>query len=122
MFQRIKRSKNPTHFAKYKKIRNNVTTMLQTAKQNYFDSLTFANNKQFWEIVKLVNKQEGSIPVLSQDNVNAVTDEEKSNMLNTYFSKCWNYSEHPITDRLERDYIEGDVTCPDCFSLHDTQD
>ena len=34
-------------------------------------------------------------------------------MLNTYFSKCWNYSEHPLTDPLERDYVEGDATCPD---------
>ena len=109
MFQRAKRSKNPTHFTKYKKIRNDVTMMLRTAKQKYFDSLTSANNKQFWKTVKLVNKQEGSIPALSQDNINAVTDEEKSNMLNTYFSKCWNYSEHP----LERDYVEGDATCPD---------
>ena len=87
--------------------------MLRTAKQKYFDSFTSANNKQFWKTVKLVNKQEGSIPALSQENVNAVTDEEKSNMLNTYFSKCWNYSEHPLTDPLERDYVEGDATCPD---------
>ena len=87
--------------------------MLRTAKQKYFDSFTSANNKQFWKTVKLVNKQEGSIPALSQENVNAVTDEEKSNMLNTYFSKCWNYSEHPLTDPLERDYVEGDATSPD---------
>jgi len=36
-------------------------------------------------MVKLVNKQQES---LSHDNVDAVTDEEKSNMLNSYFSKC----------------------------------
>ena len=87
MFQRAKRSKNPTHFAKYKEIRNDVTMVLRTAKQKYFDSLTSANSKQFWKTVKLVNKQEGSIPTLSQDNVNAGTDEEISNMLNTYFFK-----------------------------------
>ena len=38
-------------------------------------------------------------------------------MLNSYCSKCWNYSDHPLTDPLERDYIamyiEGDATCPD---------
>ena len=61
--------------------------VLRTAKQKYFDSLTSANSKQFWKTVKLVNKQEGSISALSQDNVNAVTDEEISNMLNTYFFK-----------------------------------
>ena len=53
MFPRAKRSKNPTHFAKYKKIRNNVTTMLRSAKQSYFNSLTSANSKQFWKTVNL---------------------------------------------------------------------
>ncbi len=110
MFQRAKRSKNPTHFAKYKKIRNYVTTMLRTAKQNYFDSLTSANSKKFWKTVKL---EEGSIPVLSQDNVNTVSDEETSNMLNSYFSKCWNYSEPQLTDPPARDYVEDDATHPD---------
>ena len=85
MFLRAKRSKNPTHFAKYKKIRNNVTTMLRSAKQSYFNSLTSANSKQFWKTVKLVNKQQETIPVLSQDKINAITDKKKSNMLNSYF-------------------------------------
>ena len=110
MFLRAKRSKNPTHFAKYKKIRNDVTAMLRSAKQNYFNSLTSANSKQFWKTVRLVNKQRETIPVLSQDNTNAITDEEKSNMLNSYFSKCWNHSEPPLTDPLECNYEE---TCPD---------
>ena len=104
MFLRAKQSKNPTHFAKYKKIRNNVTTMLRSAKQRYFNSLTSANSKQFWKTVKLVNKQQETIPVLSQDNINAITDKEKSNMLNSYFSKCWNHSEPPLTDLLEGNY------------------
>ena len=110
MFLRAKRSKNPTHFAKYKKIRNNVTTMLRSAKQRYFNSLTSANSKQFWKTVKLVNKQQETIPVLSQDNIKAITDKEKSNMLNSYFSKCWNHSEPPLIDLLESNYEE---TCPD---------
>ena len=110
MFLRAKRNKNPTHFAKYKKIRNDVTTMLRSAKQNYFNSLTSANSKQFWKTVKLVNKQQETIPVLSQDNINAITDEEKSSMLNTYFANCWNHSEPPLTDPLECNYEE---TCPD---------
>ena len=84
--------------------------MLWSAKQNYFNSLTSANSKQFWKTVKLVNKQQETIPVLSQDNTNAITDEEKSNMLNSYFSKCWNHSEPPLTDPLECNYEE---TCPD---------
>ncbi len=34
-------------------------------------------------------------------------------MLNNYFSKCWDYSEPPLTDPPERDYVENDVTYPD---------
>ncbi len=113
MFQIAKRSENPTDFAKCKEIRNDVTTMLRTAKQSYFDSLTSASSKQVWKMVKLVNKQEGSIPVLSKDNVNAVKDEGKCNMLNSCFSKCWNYSEPPLIDPPERDYVEDDATYPD---------
>ena len=81
--------------------------MLRSA---YFNSLTSANSKQFWKTVKLVNKQQETIPVLSQDNINAITDKEKSNMLNSYFSKRWNHSEPPLADPLEGNYEE---TCPD---------
>ena len=83
MFLRAKRSKNSTHFAKYMKIRNEVTMMLPAAK--LFNTLTSANSKQFWKTVKLVNKRQESIPTFSHDNGDAVTDEEKSNMLNSYF-------------------------------------
>ena len=81
--------------------------MLRSA---YFNSLTSANNKQLWKTVKLVNKQQETIPVLSQGNINAITDKEKSNMLNSYFSKCWDHSEPPLADPLEGNYEE---TCPD---------
>ena len=75
------RAKTPVHFARYKEIRNKVTMMLRTAKCNYFNSLSSANCKQFWKTVELVNQKQESFPVLSQDNINAVTDEEKANML-----------------------------------------
>jgi len=41
------------------------------------------------------------------------TDEEKSNMLNSYFSKCWNHSEPPLTDSLEDSYVQCDEVCLD---------
>jgi len=50
--------------------------MLRAAKQNYFNTLTSANSKQFWKMVKVVNKQQESIPTLSHVNVDAVTDEQ----------------------------------------------
>jgi len=41
------------------------------------------------------------------------TDEEKSNMLNSYFSKWWDRSEPPLTDSLGDSYVECDETCSD---------
>ena len=113
IFLTAKRKKNPSHLAKYKKNRNKVTVMLRAAKNNYFNSLTSANSKQFWKIVKLVNKQQEPIPTLSQDGVNAVTDEDKSNMLNKYFSMCWNHAEPPLTDPPDIDCAECGEICPD---------
>ena len=63
-----------------------------------FDSLSTASNKQFWKTVKLLNKQQVLIPTLKQDGVSADTDEEKSNMLNEYFSECWNHSAPPLSE------------------------
>ena len=113
IFLTAKRKKNPSHLEKYKKIRNKVTVMLRAAKNNCFNSLTSANSKQFWKIVKLVNKQQEPISTLSQDGVNAVTDEDKSNMLNNYFSMCWNHAEPPLTDPPDIDCAECDEICPD---------
>jgi len=111
---KLKRSKNPTHFAKYTKIRNEVTMILRTAKQNYFNVLTSANSKQFWKTAKLVNIQQQSIPTLNQGNVDdVILMRKKSNMLNSYFSKCWNRSEPPLTDSLGDSYAECDETCSD---------
>ena len=56
-----------------------------------------------------MDKQQETIPVLSQDNINAITDKEKSNMLNSYFSNCWNHSELPLTNPLEDNYEQN---CP----------
>jgi len=88
MFLRAKRSKNPTDFAKCKKIRNEVTMMLRAAKQNYLNTLMSANSKKFWKMFKLVNKQQ---ELLSHDNVDAVTDEEKS-ITKGHFPKLWKVS------------------------------
>ena len=59
--------------------------MLWSGKQKYFDSLSTAGNKQFCKTVKLLNKQQVSIPTLNQDGVSADTDKEKSDILNEYF-------------------------------------
>lgn len=112
MFQRAKRTKDPSLLGRYKKMRNKVLNMLRSAKQNYFNSLSTAKNKQFWKIVKLVSGQQSLVPTLSQDNTQATTDRDKANMLNEFFSKCWNYSEPPLCDPPRSESVQHG-NCPD---------
>ena len=119
LFQGAKRTADPARFNKYKRMRNKVTAMLRSAKQKYFDSLSTAGNKKFWKTVKLLNKQQVSIPTLQEDGVSAVTDEEKSNMLNEYFSKCWNHSEPPLSDSFANDPVEQDDSTVDLLCSTD---
>ena len=72
--------------------------MLQDAKQQYFNSLSSSSSKKFWKTVKLLRKKGVSIPTLNADNgITAVTDEEKSSMLNYYFSRYCNRSQPPLS-------------------------
>ena len=93
--------------------------MLQDAKQQYFNSLSSSSSKKFWKTVKLVSKKEVSIPTLNADDgITAVTDEEKSSMLNYYFSRCWNRSQPPLSEYFMNDTEEvGDSS--DLFSSTD---
>ena len=73
--------------------------MLQDAKQQYFNSLSSSSSKKFWKTVKLLSKKEVSITTLNADDgITAITDEEKSSMLNYYFSRCWNRSQPPLSE------------------------
>ena len=113
MFQRAKRSRNPSHLDKYKRMRNRVTAMLRAAKNNYFNSITSASSKRFWKMVKLVNKKQELIPTLTEDEAIAATDKEKSDMLNTYFAKCWNHSEPPLSSTFGYVRTDHRDICPD---------
>ena len=56
---------------------------MREEKLKYFNTTLFgANCKTFWKMVKFLNKQEESLPALHGDNIKAVKDKEKLNMLN----------------------------------------
>ena len=105
IFRKAKKSKLTSHFTKYRRLRNEVTSMLRLAKQKYFSSLMFADTKKFWKTVKVVKKQKDSIPALHEGAIHATTDADKANMLNNYFSRCWNYSEPQLSE--PSDYPES---------------
>ena len=56
---------------------------MREEKLKYFNTTLFgANCKTFLKMVKFLNKQEESLPALHDDNIKAVKDKEKLNMLN----------------------------------------
>ena len=57
----------------------------------------FAYADMFWKSVKILNKQNSSIPVQSKDSNVYSTDQEKADVLNSFFCKNFNYSISPIT-------------------------
>ena len=115
LLRKAKKSKHRVDFTKYKRMRNKVINHLRTAKQRHFSSLLTTDTKTFWKTVKSINKQQVTIPALKQDSVHAVTDTEKSNMLNNYFSKCWNSKEPPLTESLDIYPTNQHEDCPDDY-------
>ena len=52
---------------------------MREEKLKYFNTTLFGAN---WKMVKFLNKQQESLPALHDDNIKAVKDKEKLNMLN----------------------------------------
>ena len=112
LFKRARSSGRRDHVEKYKRMRNRVMTMLRNGKKLFFQNLNPHNNKQFWKAMKYLRKQTSSIPNLSYNNVVSSMDQEKANMLNDYFSKCFNRSQPSLqtTDCLNYPLADD---CPD---------
>ena len=73
----------PTYvlFERYKKLCNRVTTQSRSAKTSFFRQINPCDTKKFWKSVTYLNKNQSSIPVLSQGNTLACTDSEKADIL-----------------------------------------
>ena len=80
LFQKAKRSKEISHFAQYKEVRNRVVNFVRSGRHQYFNSLASADNKIFWKSVKLLNKNRESIPTVQQGDCIASSGKEKADM------------------------------------------
>ena len=100
-YRKAKKSNDPSQFALYKTLRNKVVEMLRSAKRYYFNSLSPSNSKHFGKSVKLLKKQPTQIPSLYYGKSEATTSNEKAEMLNSFFTKCWNYSVAPLHEILK---------------------
>ena len=94
-FKQFKRTSDNHYWDKYKCIRNKIVSDIRKSKNDYFDKLNAllstetTNGKLFWKTSKQllnVEKSSSSIPTLVLNNEYAEDDNQKANMLNTYFT------------------------------------
>ena len=94
-----KQGKLSGDLSKYRLQRNMVTSELRIARQNFFRKINPKRPKEFWRAVKYLNKQQSSIPTLTdEDGVEATSASQKADMLNSFFSKYFNHRSAPLRD------------------------
>lgn len=100
LFKKSKQTGDEGSFLKYKTLRNKIVRDLRKAKQAFFSNLQPNNSKQFWRTVRQISTTRTTIPVLSSstnEQLSATTSSEKSNLLNNYFSDCFNIQVQPLS-------------------------
>ena len=91
-----------------------MTCELHCAKRSYFQKLNPKNPKEFWKAIKYLSKKQSSIPILTdEDGKEAATGLQKADMLNSFFSKCFNPSSTPLKDWSESDILPDPGELPD---------
>ena len=75
----------------FKKLRNKVVAKLRHAKRTFFGNLHPHNPKEFWKVVKSLNRKQSIIPMLRNGDIIAASNLEKAN-LNTSLVKNFNHS------------------------------
>ena len=86
-----------TSLQAYKHARNRVTSQLRQAKKEYFCNLNTSSTKQFWKTIKVLNKQGASIGSLTHGDTTCMSNEDKADAFNVFFSSCSNSSCPPIS-------------------------
>ena len=111
--QAARKSGKPEHHSKFRKLRNKVVKLLRNAKSLYFQRLNPKNKKQFWKVVKYLNKQQSMIPTLHYQDTTAETNSEKATLLNCFFSTCFNRDIPPFSPADIGQHTVQFDSCPD---------
>ena len=81
---------------KYRKVRNRNVSMLCESKLIYFQKLGMCNQK-FWKAVKLLNKQDSSIPkLIDSSGSTGASNSGKASLLDNFFFECFNHALPPL--------------------------
>ena len=92
IFRKAKRTNNALHNSKYRRARNRVISQLRQAKQDFFRKINPSDSKQFWKLIKVLNKHATQDGSLSHDGNQCPTDLDKANCFNDFFNRCFNTS------------------------------
>ena len=95
LYRRFRSSKCNDWLFKYKTLRNDIVSKLRTAKASIFSNLATVQSdpKKFWAIIRSLKPHITSTEVFTDGLSIASTPMQKANMLNTFFSGCFN----PVT-------------------------
>ena len=73
-----------------------ITSLLCLSKKSFFKSLSSASPRSFWSYVRSIRKKPPSIPALNYNGRLFTSNSSKANVLNEYFSECFNTSSPPF--------------------------
>ena len=113
LFISAKKGGSPRLWAKYKSYRNETLAYLRQLKSEFFQSLSTSSSPlSFWSAVKCVCSKSISILSLIQGSSVVTSPSDKANVLNQYFSSCFNNlttplspSTHPPDNTFYPDYL-----------------
>jgi len=111
-FRCARQNENWSLFNCYKQQRNKVVKEMRKAKGHFFKNFNPSSSKQFWKTVKILNKNNISIPALVRNGTTVIKDFDKASILNQYFSECFNMAQPPLSSRYEEPNIDN---CPEDF-------
>ena len=109
LYRSYRKSNDDSILVKYKSARNSVVSLLRQSKAIYFQNLSNSGGKKFWKAVKLLNKQDSSIPTLIDSTGASInSSSEKASLLNYYFNDCFNVNVPP----LQVPPLRNHTSCP----------
>ena len=99
MYRKYKHSKSIDYLRKYKILRNTAVSMIRSSKQSFLSKLGSysKDSKHFWSTINKIKPRSNISSSLTDGSILASTNSDKANLLNKYFSTCFNDSKVPCT-------------------------
>ena len=98
LYRSAKRTGPLSLWSYYRYFRNQTLSLLRSLKSRFFQSLSVSpNSRSFWSAINKIRKKPVSVPTLLCNGISASTPQAKADVLNEYFSSCFNKSCTPLS-------------------------